>query len=165
MSSATCVSLTWRSCFSGSTSSDRISRSMSPQTLAAVSTATRYQRCAGPRRSAWSLTARRPGCPDLFRGLGFRGGDLADVDVAEAHLGPVRLELDRPGRQDGLGAVEEVVEDLADDDRRVVEGHPHAVAHHLHPHRVPFADRLVGLGERPAARVVGVVVPEAARAL
>ena len=74
----------------------------------------------------------------------------------------MRLQFDRPGRKQRLRAIEEVVEHLTDDDRLAVQRDPDARADHLDGQRVPFADGIVRLDERPFPRLVGVVVPQTA---
>ena len=112
--------------------------------------------------------AGRGGCRLLGelseRGLGFPRRDLADVDIAEADLQPWVCSSIGPLATSGWSRSQK----LSRWRRRrllAVEPDPDARADHLDAERVPFPDRVVGLDERPLARVVGVVVPEPARAL
>src|SRR5437016_2760449 len=75
------------------------------------------------------------------RRFGLGRGDLPDIDVPEADLRAVGLQLDRTARDERLGPIEEVVEDLAVDGGFVVEPDPDARADHLDPEGIPFADR------------------------
>src|SRR5437016_2841559 len=107
-----------------------------------------------------------PLTPELIDGsLGLGGWDFANVDVAEADLRTVRLQLDRAFGDERERAIVEVVEYLAFHRRLTIEPDPHARADHLDPESVPLADRFVGLDQGPLAGVVGVVVPQRARSL
>src|SRR6266849_7826995 len=97
--------------------------------------------------------------------LGLGGRNLANVDVAEADLRPVSLELDGALGNELQGAIVEVVQHLAGYRWLVVEPDPDARSDHLNPEGVPLADGIIGLDQGPFAGVIGVVVPQSARAL